>query len=351
MMSHASLKGRRVLVVDDNATSRRIFTSLLERCGVSALAVESGVAALAALQSARDAGAPLDLVLLDFHMPETDGMAVAERISQDRQPGAFVTRHSLRESRSRLRILLAEDNDVNRAMIARMVEKRGHSVRTVEDGNGALAALAAEPFDLILMDVQMPELDGIATTIAIRQRERGTSNHIPILAITAHAMRGDRERFLQYGMDGYVSKPVRSRELFDAIGDLLSTDEAMPAEPADGVSADTAVFDESVALANTDDDRDMLADAVRICLDDLPKYVAEVRASLDRGDFGSLERAAHRMKSGLNLVGARGAAQAAERLEALASSPDIAACGLGVAVLEREVERLTLVLQSWKAAA
>jgi CheY-like chemotaxis protein len=399
-----SLEGRRVLVVDDNATTRRIFTCLLERCGVSALAVEGGTAALAALQSARDCGAPVDMMLLDYHMPEIDGMALAERISQDPrlsvpiilltssgrrgdaarcrdigivgyltkpvmsgelieavravfeglaagQPETFVTRHSLREGRSRLRILLAEDNAVNRAMIARMVEKLGHSVRVVEDGNEALAALIAEPFDVILMDVQMPELDGIATTIAIRERELGTDRHIPILAITAHVMKGDRERFLQHGMDGYVSKPVRSQELFDALSALLSTDKAVAAEPAEGASTGSAVFDESVALSNTDDDRGMLAEAVGICLDDLPKYMADVRAGIARGDAGSLERAAHRMRSSLNAVAARPAAQAAERLEGLASSADIAACRLAAAVLEREVQRLIAALQSWREAA
>jgi CheY-like chemotaxis protein len=272
-----SLAGRRVLVVDDNATTRSIITSLLDRWQMHVLAVESGMAALGALQRAWEAGTPFELVLLDLHMKDMDGFTVAQQIKQDpeldasiilltsaarpgdgarcralglagylikpvmsaqlleviqvvfggratNRPTTLVTRHSLREDRNRLRLLLAEDNPVNRTMIERMLEKRGHWVRAVENGRQVLTALEAEAFDLILMDVQMPVLDGFEATAAIREQELGTGRHIPILALTAHAMKGDRERCLQKGMDGYASKPIQSQELFAAIETLVPSD-------------------------------------------------------------------------------------------------------------------------------
>ncbi|MBI5709078.1 MAG: response regulator [Candidatus Eisenbacteria bacterium] len=269
-----SLKGRRVLVVDDNATCRSILTGLLGGWQAHALAVEGGMAALGALRRARDAGSPFDLVLLDARMPDMDGLTVAQHIQQDpqldapiilltsadpsgdaaqcRAPGVagclakpvmgaelleaiqavfgrpatsradtLVARRALREDRDGLRLLLAEDNPVNRAVIVRVLEKRGHRVCAVENGRQALAALEAETFDLIVMDVEMPELDGFETTAAVRERERGTGRHTPILALTAHAMDGDRARCLQKGMDGYASKPIQPEDLFAAIEALV----------------------------------------------------------------------------------------------------------------------------------
>ena len=133
-----------------------------------------------------------------------------------------MTRHSLREGRAPLRILLTEDNAVNQRLAARLLEKEGHVVVVADDGVKALKACKENTFDLILMDVQMPVTDGIAATAAIRQIEQTTGHHIPIVAMTAHAMAGDRHRFLKAGMDGYVSKPIHSRELLEAIESVLS---------------------------------------------------------------------------------------------------------------------------------
>jgi two-component system, sensor histidine kinase and response regulator len=133
------------------------------------------------------------------------------------EPMPLVTRHTLRESRAPLRVLLAEDNHVNQRLAVRLLEKEGHSVVVAADGLKALQALEAQAFDLVLMDVQMPVMDGMETTAAIRKREAGSGAHIPIVAMTAHAMEGDRQRFLALGMDGYVSKPIHSRDLYDAI--------------------------------------------------------------------------------------------------------------------------------------
>jgi CheY-like chemotaxis protein len=133
-----------------------------------------------------------------------------------------VTRHTLREGRLPLRVLLAEDNAVNQRLAVRLLEREGHNVVVAEDGTQALKALEKEPFDIVLMDVQMPAMDGVETTAAIRNLERSTGARIPIVAMTAHAMAGDRQRFLSLGMDGYVSKPIDSRELYDAIENALA---------------------------------------------------------------------------------------------------------------------------------
>ena len=178
-----------------------------------------------------------------------------------------------------------------------------------------------------------------------------TGRHLPIVALTAHAMKGDRERCLQRGMDGYLSKPIQSRDLFAAIEQLAPGCETV-AVPRDGELNPTAqILDLGAALHNTEDDREMLAEAVAVCLDDFPRQLAQIHAALERGDAVALERAAHRMTSGLKALAAQAAAQAAERLEAVASSDDLTASRLAVVALEHEVERLTPALQSLLEAA
>jgi CheY-like chemotaxis protein len=142
---------------------------------------------------------------------------VLSRTPSDLAEKVLITRHTLREDRKRLHVLLAEDNPINRKLAVRMLENLGHKVRVAENGKEALSSLEKERFDLILMDVQMPEMDGLQTTRAIREREKTTGGHIPIVAMTAHALKGDRERCLEAGMDGYVSKPFNAKDLSEAI--------------------------------------------------------------------------------------------------------------------------------------
>ena len=270
------LRNIRILVVDDNCTNRRILESLLVSWGMRPTLAEDGLQALQALEQALEAGEPFPLVLTDADMPQMDGFALAERIRQNPQlSGAtilmltsvgqrgdaaqcravglaayltkpighselleailsvlgagpqengplLVTRHSLREGKRLLRILLAEDNLVNQKLALRLLEKYGHSAVVANNGREALDRLENERFDLVLMDVQMPEMDGFDVTAAIREKEQGTGEHIPIIAMTAHVMQGDRERCLAAGMDGYVSKPIRPKDLLDAITGLGS---------------------------------------------------------------------------------------------------------------------------------
>ncbi len=270
------LRGLRVLVVDDNATNRRILVETLLGWGMDAVPACSGQDALALMTEAHGQQRPFRLVILDYQMPSMDGFKLAQRIKQDehlagtvlmmltsggaRGDGArcrelgiagyllkpapasellqairavlsvpadagepeLVTRHALRESRRRLNVLVAEDNPVNRLVASRMLEKRGYTVVAVENGRLALERLVDDRFDVVLMDVQMPEMDGFQAVHELRGRERESGSHLPVIALTAHAMKGDRERCLEAGMDAYVSKPINSEELFAAIDQLVA---------------------------------------------------------------------------------------------------------------------------------
>jgi PAS domain S-box-containing protein len=264
------LRGVKVLVADDNRTNLRILEGMLGRWEMKLILVEGGEEALAELFAAQEAGEPYALILADMHMPRMDGFALVERIRQTpglstatvmmltsaghrgdaarcqelgvaayllkpirqselreaiaRVLGAhgregalpLITRFSLQDEPSPaafLRVLVAEDNPVNLRLAVRLLEKRGHRVAVVVNGREALQALDKEKFDLVFMDVQMPEMDGVEATAAIREKEKGSGLHTPIIALTANAMKGDREKYLASGMDGYLAKPIRSLEL------------------------------------------------------------------------------------------------------------------------------------------
>jgi CheY-like chemotaxis protein len=273
----AHLEGLPVLVVDDNSTNRRILEEMLTAWRFKPALAESARKAMSSLEKALEEGVPFPLVLVDANMPEMDGFALVEQIR--RNPGlkgAIImmltsasqsgdadrcrelgvagyltkpigqselldailhavggklqavapasgpgTQHPSGERRRGLRILLAEDNRVNQILAVRLLEKRGHHVQVAGDGREALEKLKTADFDLVLMDVQMPVMGGFEATAAVRETEKGTGRHIPIVALTAHAVKGDRERCLAAGMDGYVAKPIRSEELLEQIGALI----------------------------------------------------------------------------------------------------------------------------------
>jgi two-component system sensor histidine kinase/response regulator len=280
----AILANMRVLVVDDNATNLQIIEKMLTHWRARPAAVNGARAALSLLKQAQENKDPFGLLILDGHMPEIDGFMLVEQIQKIPElaglvtvmltsgghpgdgprcaelgiaaylikpvlqsdllqalskvlgpriepPPPLITGRTLEVRRTSLRVLLAEDNRVNQRLAARLLEKRGHVVVLAEDGARALEELQKQSFDLILMDVQMPVMDGVQATAAVRQKERISGTHIPIIAMTAHAMEGDRERFLASGMDGYISKPVHSRELFDVIESLLGLNTALMASP------------------------------------------------------------------------------------------------------------------------
>ncbi len=264
------MRGVKVLAVDDSSTNRRILEGMLKRWEMRPTVVEGGEEALVQLAKAAQVGARYGLILTDLRMPKMDGFELIERIRQ--RPGLLpatimmltsagyrgdaqrcrqlgvsayllkpirqselreavarvlgageqtdaipvITRDSLGDERGRyvpLRVLVAEDNVINQRLVSRLLEKRGHQVVVAANGREALEALERQSFDIVLMDLQMPELDGFEATAALRAREAGHGTHLPVIALTAHAMKGDRERCLAAGMDGYLSKPIRPQEL------------------------------------------------------------------------------------------------------------------------------------------
>ena len=272
-LDQARLRGTRVLVVDDNATNRLALAQTVARWGVQPTVAKSGRDALDKLRQAAAEGHPFPLVLSDVRMPEMDGYALLEEIrdgsglgaprvillssgaegsAQGRMLGAagYLTKpvrqselrtailqaldkaapaedwvpaqpeHAAGVPARQLRILVAEDNAVNQRLARRLLEKRGHAVVLADDGREALRALDRQDFDLVLMDVQMPGMDGFEATAEIRRKEKADGRHLIVVAMTAHAMKGDRERCLACGMDDYIAKPIRTRELDDVLAKL-----------------------------------------------------------------------------------------------------------------------------------
>jgi CheY-like chemotaxis protein len=300
-----------VLIVDDNATNRCLLEGMLLGWRMAPTLAANVSDALAVLRAAQQAGRPFTVVLADFHMPDADGFALAEAIKADAaiadttvvmltsggQPGdaarcrelkiaaylakpikradlraaillalgapstetyrqPLVTRHSLREARRTGRILLVEDNAVNQLLAMRLLEKRGHTVVVATNGREALALLEESEwigFDCVLMDVQMPEMDGFECTAMIRSKEPVTRVHLPIVAMTAHAMSGDEARCLAAGMDAYLSKPIEPNALFDVVDRQLLVSRT-GGELRRTIPRGSDAF-QSVAVAGTENDR------------------------------------------------------------------------------------------------
>ena len=247
---------------------------------------------------------------------------------------------------------------VNQRLAVRTLERHGHTVVVADNGIEALAALERETFDLILTDVQMPEMDGFELTAAIREQEQSTDGHITIIAMTAHAMKGDRERRLAAGMDGYISKPVQVQELLAAIVSLAPAhvrpvdkaqgDGAAPAAPGRAVEAEPAepVFDRDVALDRVEGDLELLQEIVGIFFEETPALLGQIKAAIANRDARALERAAHTLKGSVGTCGARAAAAAALRLEMMGrgggqgQALPLQDAEAAYAELEREIGRL-----------
>jgi CheY-like chemotaxis protein len=271
----AIVRGMRVLIVDDNATNRLILEEMTRNWGMQPEAVERAREGMEVLRQAHEAGRPVDLVLSDVNMPEIDGLTLTEWIRQDPKlsdtsvivltSGAHpadvkrcdelqVAAHLMKPVKQSelldairmslaaafsvhereespplervtalppLRVLLAEDSLVNQKLAVGLMEKHGHTVVVAGNGKEAISAVASQEFDVVLMDVEMPEMDGLEATAVIRVKEKQTGRHMPIVAMTAHAMIGDRERCLEAGMDDYVAKPIRAQQLFDTLESAL----------------------------------------------------------------------------------------------------------------------------------
>jgi len=393
------LEGLPVLVVDDNETNLGILAEMLANWRMGPTTVGGGRAALTELKRAAGARDPFPLVLLDAVMPDLDGFAVVQQIRRDpalagtiivmlssadrggelarcRELGiAAYLRKPIKQSEllnavltalgslptgpetalapagvpaigipSGLRILVAEDNEFNQELVTSLLKKWGHVPVLAGDGKAALAAWEREPFDLILMDVQMPKMDGFAATKAIRAKESATDTHVPIVALTAHAMKGDRERCLAAGMDAYVSKPVRAAEFFEAIArSLISRVEGAKGLPAPEAPPGAA-FDLDTALTAVEGDKELLRRMVHVFSGLCPKLMGEIRDSVLCGDGSALERAAHKLKASVGQFGAQRAYQTATRLEDLGGAGDVTGSQQAYPDLEEAVRHLQAAL-------
>jgi two-component system, sensor histidine kinase and response regulator len=215
-----------------------------------------------------------------------------------------------------LRVLLAEDNIINQRLACAILEKRGHIVRVAQDGKEALAATRQEDFDLILMDVQMPEMDGFEVTAAIRQDESGTGRHTPIIALTAHALVGDKDRCLVAGMDAYVSKPIKPSKLIEAMKQIVPPLKTRSVQESTDNQAAMQV-DISNVLSVLQDDRDSLSELLDLFLEDSVRLLRQIHESLAQEDHQTLERAAHQLKGAVANFGADELLDLAQQLETM----------------------------------
>jgi PAS domain S-box-containing protein len=386
------LAGRRVLVVDDNETNRRVFQETLGQWCIAAELADGAAAALAILDRAN--GEPFSFVLLDAHMPGTDGFELARLIrarpdsaglrilmlTSGGQPGdaakcqelgfaAYLTKpvkqadlwraliraldaspapampaktEPKRPATRPLRILLAEDNPMNQKLAVRLLEKQGHTVVVANNGREALEAMYGEravgPFDAILMDVQMPEMDGLEAAAEIRRRECAAGGHVPMIAMTAHAMKGDESRCLTAGMDAYVPKPVKPDALFAVLERLVpvATESAPTIEPG----ALVRLTNWPEALAHVRGDVDLLRELAAIFVDEWPRWHAALREGMANNDAGLVQRTAHTVKGSLGTFAAGVAHAAAWELEKRAAGGNLTEGPAALDRLDREISNL-----------
>ncbi|MEH6577770.1 MAG: PAS domain-containing protein [Amphritea sp.] len=424
-----------VLIVDDNATNRRILEEMLVNWDMKPTTADSGAQALIKLQQAQAAGTPYYLMLLDAMMPGIDGFELAQRLRTDPQystmaiimlssVGQFEKTDQLKDMgiarcltkpvkqsnlldailslkglvtqpvetqapilgttpittpittplttpfTTPLHILLAEDGLINQKVATKLLEQRGHSVVIANNGKEAVVCFERETFDMVLMDVQMPEMDGFQATARIRELESGSSAHLPIIAMTANAMKGDREECLAAGMDDYIPKPIRSQQLYDTIEHVVPavTVEAVtpephsapPPSPQDSSSQDAStqealpdtqhpdaceIFDPDAALERVGGDAETLKELVELFYEECPKLMAEIRNTLAAGDSVALRRAAHTLKGSADVFAAKRTVTAALKLELMARNGALDEAPEALSALESEVQRLKQALK------
>jgi two-component system sensor histidine kinase/response regulator len=400
-----------ILVVDDNLTNRTILVKMLESFGCSPVAVGSGSEAIQVLKKLAYQKKPFDLVLLDMHMPEMDGEETLRSIKNDseikhvavviltsigergdaarleawgcagyllkpiKQSQLFdtivtvlsqnktetkkrsipiVTRHTLAEQkRQKVRILVAEDNPMNQKLAVTFLTKAGYSVDAVEDGRMVLEALKSKSYDLILMDVQMPKIDGFEATKIVREME-GERKHTPIIAMTAHAMKGDRERCFQAGMDDYISKPIEREELLETINKWIKsqdfkkdfTPSTSHHSPTDGgkdiptCSELVEPIDIETTLRRFDGDKKFFKEMLGEFLNYAPKQIETLAKGIETGEAKVVEREAHSLKGAAGNLGAQRIADLSLQLEFLGREKDLARSKEIIDSLKAEFKRL-----------
>lgn len=361
------LKGRKALVIDHNETSRNILRDVLAHWGMIPIVAAQGREGMDILSNADAEGSPFALVLIDERLPDMDGFRVVEQMKEkDLQPQEVImmlTSENVAASSSRCQqagvstwlikpvlqsklfdilvetfcthaahtsvkgsdipdaeqgatqeavLLLVEDNRVNQLLARTLLEKRGYTVRLATNGREAIDAWRNGGIDLILMDVQMPELDGYQATQIIREEESHLEGHTPIVGLTAHVLSEDRERCRQSGMDDYVSKPIRSETLYNTVARLLGSSRE-----------EASVIDLSSVLESVEGDQAFVAELIGQFVHDYPGYRKDLETALSRKDFNKAERISHSLCSLLGIFGAESAVKAARRLEQAAASGDL----------------------------
>ncbi len=391
----AGLRGARVLIVDDHPTNRRILRGQVAAWGMRSAEVEGGEQALVALREALGSD-PFRIVLLDFQMPGWDGEETARAIKSDpalagvplvllssagtlgssdemrakgfaawatkpvRQSQLFNALLEVfgwpeaepRRSENRpiqqlldrrlegMRILIAEDNAVNQKVALRMLERLGCRAEAVADGAEAVAAVMKIPYHAILMDCHMPEMDGYEATAEIRRREAATNLHTPIIAMTANAMEGDRDKCIAAGMDDYVAKPVRPDQLRDALLRWYAKDQELMASPAGETGAASPIFDFERLKQSGGDDRDFMRQILDDYLDTLDARFRDLERKAHLGDCAALRAEAHGLKGVSRTVGAATLGDLLEEIETRAASGDLTGAQPALACLSREADRL-----------
>ena len=401
-MDPALLRDLLVLIVDDNKTNRMILAETLAKWRMRVESADGAAAALLSLQRNHQQGRDFDLIITDLHMPGIDGLDLSSQVrassefgdipilllsssSQHSQPARFreagITAALMKpvqpsellnailevvhkpqerevpeevptalpsERREGMKVLVAEDNLVNRTLAKKLLEKQGHTVVIAENGREALELLQREAVDLILMDVQMPEMDGLEATAAIRKNEKSTGAHLPIVALTAHAMKGDRERCLEAGADDYLTKPINTQELLAVLGRLsagkTTEQPASPTAQAPPVSS-ASCFDVAAALQCVEGDRDLLDEVIHLFTDECPRMIAQIREALDASDALLLARLAHTLKGSASNLGAAPLALSAAELEQIARAADFSAAATQFKIVETNAAALLAELE------
>ena len=433
LLKQLDLSGVPVLIVDDNNTNRLIFQEMSASWGLIPTAAEDGHEALALMKKAFESGKPYRLLLLDFQMPGMDGFEAAQKVmeapfgknvkiimltslgqkgdaarckalgisgylmkpvkqselldailmaldrtSEEKAP--VITRYTIQEARKRLNILLVEDNPVNQRLALELLKSRDYRVALASNGKEALDAIGREDFDLVLMDVQMPEMDGLEATREIRRLEtRNFSEHkssippasperagsrwraginlqssiprVPIIALTAHAMKGDREKCLEAGMDDYISKPINAKELFGLIDkiahglqDRKNERSAPSLKKIETWSKD--VFDLSKALKVVVGNKELFQEIAVMFLEDLPGNLSKIRKEIVDGNPPALELAAHSLKGSVGNFGAKRAYEAAYQLEKLGKEGKMGDAAVALSKLEKEFMALAAEMKN-----
>jgi two-component system, sensor histidine kinase and response regulator len=400
MEARETVRGLRVLVVDDNATNRRIFHEMLSNWNMIPLLTTSAREAMIEVEQTTEADWSFDVVLVDAMMPETDGFTLAKQLRNapltantpiimlssgvragddalaqsvgvstlltkpvqqsvllaaiqnaiQRKAGTFAAIQAAPEETlpntnpvaRTLRIIIAEDNPVNQAVAMGMLQKQGHTLTLAGNGREAVQLYQIERPDLILMDVQMPELDGIEATREIRAAEEGSGHHTPVIAMTAYAMSGDSERCLLAGMDAYLSKPLTKELLLTTIASVLNDGGAVSAP----VSLSSPTFSRAVLLENLDGDTALLDRVTTLFKQNTPAYLDQIRHAITQHDGLALERSAHTLLSSLGIFGAHRARDITKTLQVTGQLQNFEEAGERFAELENETNRIYAAMGS-----